>query len=86
MVVICCLVAWGLIFGMSWTVAQYLLAGLIAVKQLHKIPCHNCRYFTGSWRLKCTVNPTLACSTAAICCRDYQAQSCDQGRSNLELG
>jgi hypothetical protein len=73
MVVVCCLLAWGLVISCSWAFFRQLIMGWISVKQLHQIPCHNCQYFTGSWRLKCPVNPILACSLAAVGCRDYQA-------------
>lgn len=45
------------------------------VKRLHKIPCSNCLYFTGEYRLKCTVHPYMALSEEAIDCRDFEACS-----------
>ena len=42
------------------------------VRRLHKIPCSNCAYFTGDYRLKCTVNPFKALSEEAIDCRDFE--------------
>jgi hypothetical protein len=44
------------------------------IKQLHQVPCHDCKYFVNSRYLKCTVNPQIACSELAIDCHDYQAQ------------
>ena len=41
------------------------------LKRLHQIPCDKCAYFTGDYRLKCTVNPTTAMSEQAIGCRDF---------------
>jgi len=44
-------------------------------KRLHQIPCTNCQYFTGDYRLKCTVQPSIANSEAAIECSDYQPKT-----------
>ena len=41
------------------------------LKRLHQIPCNKCAYFTGDYRLKCTVNPIDAMSENAIGCRDF---------------
>ena len=41
------------------------------LQRLHEIPCNKCTYFTGDYRLKCTVNPTIAMSETAIGCRDF---------------
>lgn len=45
--------------------------GINHLKRLHQVPCSNCAYFTGDYRLKCTVNPTIAMSETAIGCRDF---------------
>ncbi|NJR69347.1 MAG: hypothetical protein HC771_12300 [Synechococcales cyanobacterium CRU_2_2] len=39
------------------------------------MPCSNCRYFTGDYRLKCTVNPYVALSEEAIGCRDFEVST-----------
>jgi hypothetical protein len=67
--------AWGMVFSLCWIIIQQCKTGFIYVKRLHQIPCHKCEYFTNSCYLKCTVNPHLACSEAAIGCRDYQLRS-----------
>ena len=54
------------------TVAQQAIAHL---KRLHQIPCDKCAYSTGDYRLKCTVNPTVAMSEQAIGCRDFLEDS-----------
>lgn len=46
--------------------------GITYVKRLHKIPCSRCTFFTGDYRLKCTVNPDNALTETAINCRDYE--------------
>lgn len=45
------------------------------LKKLHQIPCHKCDYFTNDYRLKCPVNPTVACTEEAISCRDFEVQT-----------
>ena len=41
------------------------------LQRLHQIPCSKCAYFTGDYRLKCTVQPMIAMSEEAIGCRDF---------------
>ena len=41
------------------------------LQRLHQIPCSKCAYFTGDYRLKCTVQPMVAMSEEAIGCRDF---------------
>lgn len=40
-------------------------------KQMHQIPCSDCQFFTNNHRLKCTVNPHIACTEEAVGCSDY---------------
>jgi len=68
---ICCLVAWTLVFLVSWDLWTATKSGVKAVKQLHQIPCANCQFFTGNYYLKCTVHPSRALSEEAIGCTDY---------------
>jgi hypothetical protein len=44
-------------------------------QEMHKIPCYNCQFFTNNYRLKCTVNPHIASTEAAIGCKDHQSNS-----------
>lgn len=57
-----------LLFWRSLAISQQAINHL---KRLHQVPCSNCAYFTGDYRLKCTVNPMLAMSEEAIGCRDF---------------
>ncbi|MDJ0571308.1 MAG: hypothetical protein QNJ53_19965 [Pleurocapsa sp. MO_192.B19] len=41
-------------------------------RKMHQIPCTKCRFFTGDYRLKCTVNPSIANTEEAINCPDCQ--------------
>lgn len=45
--------------------------GVARLKRLHQIPCSRCAYFTGDYRLKCTVHPCKALTEDALDCRDY---------------
>ncbi|MGB3531953.1 MAG: hypothetical protein WBA13_00385 [Microcoleaceae cyanobacterium] len=45
------------------------------LQQLHQIPCSRCAYFTGDYRLKCTVCPSQALTEEAIGCRDFETTS-----------
>ncbi|MCS6959552.1 MAG: hypothetical protein RMK91_05825 [Pseudanabaenaceae cyanobacterium SKYGB_i_bin29] len=42
------------------------------VREHHRIPCSRCVYFTGNYRLKCTVHPCSALSPQAINCPDFE--------------
>ncbi|MGK7918653.1 MAG: hypothetical protein AB4080_01410 [Trichodesmium sp.] len=47
-------------------------SGINYVKRLHQIPCSRCTFFTGDYRLKCTVHPYSALTETAINCSDYE--------------
>jgi len=49
--------------------------GITYVKRLHQIPCNQCTFFTGDYRLKCTVNPDMALTESALNCSDYEANN-----------
>jgi hypothetical protein len=72
---VCLLIAWGLSISTSTTIVIYCVRGFQHIRRLHRIPCSKCQYFTDSCFLKCTVHPNLACSEAAIDCRDFVLQS-----------
>jgi hypothetical protein len=72
LVPLCFVMAWGLILIMGWSIVAALRDGMQRVKQLHEIPCANCRFFTNSYHLKCSVHPSIALSEEAIGCRDYE--------------
>lgn len=75
LVFICFTVAWGLVLMMGWNTISGLRHGVENVKKLHQIPCANCRFYTGSYHLKCTLHPGIALSENAIDCRDYEGDS-----------
>jgi hypothetical protein len=70
---VCFVVAWlfiGLLIHSIWTALQ---DAVNQAAKMHKIPCTNCQFFTGTYQLKCTVHPSIALSEAAIACPDYQS-------------
>lgn len=73
LVPICFGVAWllvGILFWSMWTAVRDVVSD---AKQMHEIPCANCKFFTNTHFLKCPVHPIAAGSTAAINCPDYQS-------------
>lgn len=68
----CFFLAWTLITVSIFRFYQTTKEGIAYVKKLHQIPCHRCAFFTGDYRLKCTVNPYMAMSEDAINCRDFE--------------
>ncbi|AFZ33031.1 hypothetical protein ABN584_09005 [Gloeocapsa sp. BRSZ] len=55
-----------------WSIAIATRDGIARLKQLHQVPCSRCAYFTGDYRLKCTVHPCKALTEDAINCLDYE--------------
>lgn len=64
--------AWWLAFATVLTVWRTARQGVQQAQQMHRIPCVNCQFFTGDYRLKCTVRPEAALTEDAIDCRDFQ--------------
>ena len=74
--VFCCTV-WTLVSIMlCWRLIAIANKAVSHLQRLHQIPCSNCAYFTGDYRLKCTVHPMMAMSETAIGCRDFSC--CEQ--------
>jgi hypothetical protein len=72
----CCLIISmlsGLFFWSSWKVVK---AGISQLRRLHQIPCSKCVFFTGDYRLKCTVHPSKALSEDALNCLDFEPMTC----------
>ncbi len=65
--------ALGLIAFFVWSVQLAFREGMLNLKRLHSIPCSRCAYFTGDYRLKCTVHPKLALTEEALECRDFES-------------
>ena len=58
------------LFG--WSLAGLVMDTVARARKMHQIPCTKCRFFTGDYRLKCTVNPSIANTEEAINCPDCQ--------------
>ncbi len=69
--VFCFSCAWGMLFFGVLSFLMCFRKGLNHIKKLHQVPCARCEYFTNDYRLKCTVQPIIACSEDAISCRDF---------------
>ena len=67
-----CFSVWTLVFTcLFWRSLSIIKQAVNHLQRLHQIPCNKCVYFTGDYRLKCTVNPMVAMSETAIGCRDF---------------
>ena len=64
--------AYSLLGLVGWSLVSFLLDAVATAKRMHQIPCTKCRFFTGDYRLKCTVNPHVANTEEAIGCPDLQ--------------
>ena len=63
---------WTAIFTcLFWRSLAIVRIGVRHLQRLHQIPCSKCVYFTGDYRLKCTVQPIVAMSEEAIGCGDF---------------
>lgn len=63
---------WLLVALCGWTIFSAIVDAVARAKQMHRIPCTNCRFFTNDYRLKCTVQPRIANTERAIDCSDYR--------------
>jgi hypothetical protein len=63
--------SWLLIAIFIWSFWKVVIEGITHLKKLHAIPCSRCAYFTGDYRLKCTLHPCDALTEEAINCRDF---------------
>jgi len=70
----CATLAWLLVFLIALSVWGALRDGVRRSQELHRIPCARCQYFTGDYRLKCTVHPQRALTEWAIGCPDHRPQ------------
>lgn len=71
LVPLCFLTAWTLVVLVFWNISMAARDAIACAKQMHEIPCDNCQFFTGDYRLKCTVHPTYALTEEAINCLDF---------------
>jgi len=60
------------LYSFLYSLWKTLNQGWTHLYRLHQIPCHRCIFFTGEYRLKCTVYPSKALNEEAIDCLDYK--------------
>ncbi len=75
LVPICFFCAWTLITLFAWSIFSAVRDGVATTQKMHQIPCSDCQFFTGDYRLKCTVRPSIANTEAALECCDYQPKT-----------
>ncbi len=67
--------AWTLVILLGWSLWTTLRDGVANAQHLHRIPCADCRFFTGDYHLKCSIHPSHALSEVAINCPDYETDA-----------
>lgn len=75
LVPVCFVSAWLLVLLVVWNTWTAARDSINTAKQMHRIPCANCSYFTDDYRLKCTIHPSIANTEEAIECLDYQGKT-----------
>jgi hypothetical protein len=73
LVPLCFVLAWGLLAITAWHIVVATRDGINRAKEMHRIPCSECGYFTDNHLLKCPLHPKAALSEAAIGCTDFEA-------------
>lgn len=72
LVPVCFVAAWVLVLMLASNLWSAVAASVARSKRMHQIPCAHCVFFTGDYRLKCPVRPTIALTEEAIGCSDYR--------------
>lgn len=72
LVPLCFVVGWVFLGLAVWNVVVTTREAIARARQMHQIPCADCRYFTNTHFLKCPIHPKEALSEAAINCPDYE--------------
>ncbi|NJN62743.1 MAG: hypothetical protein HC795_15585 [Coleofasciculaceae cyanobacterium RL_1_1] len=70
--IICVAVAWLTVFAAIGNAIVGLTEAAHRMRTMHQIPCSRCAFFTNDHRLKCSVDPIVAGSEAAINCPHYE--------------
>ncbi len=56
----------------GWSIWSAVHDTIARSRQMHRIPCADCQFFTKDYHLKCTVHPSSALTEDAINCPDFQ--------------
>lgn len=67
-----CFCTWSLLGLFLWSLWKAAQDAAVRLRRLHQIPCNRCAFFTGDYRLKCTVHPVKALTEEALNCSDYE--------------
>lgn len=67
----CFLCAWIFVISLVLSLGNAMKDVLARSQKMHQIPCSRCQFFTNNYRLKCTVQPSIANTEQAIDCIDY---------------
>lgn len=73
LVPLCFGLAWLLVIAAAWSIWAAIRDGMMRARQMHQIPCADCKFFTHNYHLKCPVHPMNALSEAAINCPDFES-------------
>ncbi len=80
MIPLCFVAVWAAVvcvISNTWKVSPKAVEGS---KSIAQSPCKKCRFFNSNPYIKCAVNPSLAMTTAAKDCTDYQPREGRLGR------
>jgi hypothetical protein len=72
LVPLCFISTWIFLTLLVWSLWETTRVSASYAARMRQVPCANCQFFTGEYRLKCTIHPSIALSEAAIGCPDYQ--------------
>ena len=75
---VCFLAAWTIVLLVVWNIWTVIRDITKVSREMHKIPCANCQFYTGSYYLKCSIHPQSALTEEAIGCLDYESQKNDR--------
>lgn len=64
--------AWVFILSLITTLLGVIKDIVNRSRQMHRIPCSNCQYFTNNYHLKCTIQPRIANTELALDCSDFK--------------
>lgn len=84
LVPLCFICAWGITIAGILGIFSAIRDAIARSRQMHAIPCTNCRFFTNNHRLKCTLQPFIANTEEAIKCQDFQEKNNYSYLSNID--
>ncbi|MEH2415725.1 hypothetical protein [Nostoc sp.] len=55
---------------------------VFSIKELHKVPCKNCHFYSHNHYLKCAVNPSIVLTEEAMNCSEYSPSNKKKSSEN----